>query len=622
VVLPFASMLSSSPSPGWLRAGPRRRASLLFLCWAALPALASPLRAAPPAPADNLFKNNPGFESTPLPADNLWDGVNSDGTLAGFGYSAHVVTENGGFNGLAMPPSVAFVDLNGDGRPDLITADPTGVFRFYPNSGTPTAPKFTSAEIIPLYVSMTQSPDVRTFGFNDYYTHDGSRFCPKFALADWRHTGLLDLLIGNYYGEVFFVPNTGTAKRPLFQLGGGADMNDLVREKNFAPPKHPPTSAERARISTNDQGRYWCNLLSPVAQDWTGHGKLDLICGEGTYSANAIHLLENVGTDTPKFSSTHHTIIAYGDGREQLLATVADLNGDGQPDLIVADRSGQVGLYLSTAKPAPGVELERTSTLTFGGASKLPGLCSLYAADYNGDGLIDLIIGLPSGHLAVSLNTGTKTQPSFGPIQEIKGVDRLGRNILSPPGWACETSTYYGNVLSYFTVVNAQDDPASKPPEGARCLKAGYWPSPGETFPMPAEGIPGTLKHFMLEYKGLTLDVNKHYHVSFQAMGSGVERLRWEFQATFNGYPDPVGDKNARGGVENGSGHLLEVDHFGSGFSVGSNWAEVQGEITPKYRSDAMRDRKTMEGTFVLEFWAQNLSSVLYLDDFRLTANQ
>ena len=59
----------------------------------------------------------------------------------------------------------------------------------------------------------------------------------------------------------------------------------------------------------------------------------------------------------------------------------------------------------------------------------------LCAADYNGDGLFDLILGLPNGHIAVSLNTGTKTEPKFGPPQDIKGEDRLKREIHSPDGW-------------------------------------------------------------------------------------------------------------------------------------------------------------------------------------------
>ncbi len=139
--------------------------ALLAIC--AAPPLAAQQQA--PARPTNLFGDTGGFEKSTV-QDNLWDGVNSDNTLAGFTFSAEVVTEKAALGKLAMPPSVAFVDLNGDGRPDLVTADPTGFFRFYPNSGTPTAPKFTSAEIIPFFVSPSQRP--RKF---DYETNEGER---------------------------------------------------------------------------------------------------------------------------------------------------------------------------------------------------------------------------------------------------------------------------------------------------------------------------------------------------------------------------------------------------------------------------------------------------------------
>ncbi len=41
--------------------------------------------------------------------------------------------------------------MGADKLPDLITADPAGFLRAHINSGTPTEPKFTYGEIIPLF---------------------------------------------------------------------------------------------------------------------------------------------------------------------------------------------------------------------------------------------------------------------------------------------------------------------------------------------------------------------------------------------------------------------------------------------------------------------------------------
>ena len=81
------------------------------------------------------------------PTDNLWDGVDGAGFLAGFRRGTYATTESGKVGGLEMPISVSLkVDINGDGLPDLITADPAGVLRAYINSGTKTEPKSTYGE--------------------------------------------------------------------------------------------------------------------------------------------------------------------------------------------------------------------------------------------------------------------------------------------------------------------------------------------------------------------------------------------------------------------------------------------------------------------------------------------
>ena len=577
-----------------------RRTALAFFALAAVP---FSLAAQQAAKAPNVMGDTAGFERSTL-QDNLWDGVNGDGSLAGFTYSAHVVTERGDFGGLAMPPSVSYADLNGDGKPDLLVANPTGYLYFYPNSGTAAAPKFTSAELIPLYLCTTSRAREYDYKFND--ESDDMRLCPRVALADWRHTGLLDMLVGNYLGEVLFVPNTGNARQPQFRW---------------------PGSLDRLRVQTHDQNRLWANLLTPVAYDWTGTGgKLDLICGEGTYSANAIHLLENVGSgDTPKFSSARgkHTYLAYGDGREQLMPCVVDFDGDGNPDLLVADRTGEVGVYLSQGKPKAGEELKRSSTITFGNTSKLPGLCSLCAADFNGDGLFDLILGLPNGHIAVSYNTGTKGAPKFGPPQDLKGEDRLKRDVQFPDGWQANTWSIYGNALAYVTVVDKSVDADSTPPEGTHCLKIGYWPTAQQTFPMSAEGIPGSARHVTLMRRGMTLNVNKRYHLSFKAKGSGTEKLHWQFQHHYTGVPSGVKiERDERGGVKRGGGQIEEEVVFGQGFSVSKDWGTVQGDFTPRYKNQELAGEKTMPMSLHMEFYAPTNAGVLYLDDFELTEAQ
>src|SRR5882762_808134 len=99
--------------------------------------------------AQNLILNGDFAKSAP--ADNLWDGVDGAGFLAGFRRGTYALTESGKVGGQDMPISVSLVDLNGDGLPDIVTSDPSGVLRAFFNSGTKTEPKFTYAEIIPIF---------------------------------------------------------------------------------------------------------------------------------------------------------------------------------------------------------------------------------------------------------------------------------------------------------------------------------------------------------------------------------------------------------------------------------------------------------------------------------------
>lgn len=560
-----------------------------------LPFLASLAALRAQAPRVNALSNG-GFESPTRTVDNLWDGVDGDGYLATPTYSAWVLTEGAALGNLPMPPSVAVADLNGDGKPDLLAASPTGYYFYYQNRGTATEPKFRDAEVLPIFLSSSLAP-------RDYYhaflqDRDTDRYCPRIAVADWRKRGVLDLLVGNFLGEFLFVPNGGTARQPVFAQ---------------------PAAVDKSLIQTDDRNRLWGNLFAPVAADWNNDGKLDVITGEGTYSANSIRLLENIGGETPKFSNARRSVIAYGDGREHLIPTVADFNGDGFPDLLVADRSGEIGVYLNPGAPKPGVELKRVSTVSFGGTSRLPGLVAPCAADLNGDGLFDLVMGLPSGRIAVAYNTGSRTEPSFGAWQELKGEDRLKRTVRTPPDWECYTSAELGNGPAYFAVVNAQDDSGSEPPEGANCIKAGSWaPAGGGIFAYPDTGIPQALQHYYLVHP-LRLQINKPYTIRFKMKGAGMEKARWGFDYFEDSFTGALKmERGDRGeGVREG-GHVQEHVELYTDFTPGSGWATVEKTLTARFKNAALKDRTEMNGHLVIDFYARNLSSVLYLDDFQV----
>ena len=571
--------------------------------------------------AENLF-NNGGFEQF-TPRENLWDGVDSDGYLSGERRTVPAVTESGAVSELPMPISVNFVDVNGDGLPDLVTVDPAGYFRAYINSGTKAAPKFTHCEMIPLFLSRELAGGGRTV-----FENKDPRAALKLSLFDWSHRGVLDLVVGDYAGELFFLPNAGSATAP-----------------DWRQPRMP----EDVMVKTSKSGVLWGNLLAPAAWDFDRDGKTDLLLGEGSYSANAVHLLVNKGTGSrPDFSEDARYYLAYGDGREQLVPTVADMNGDGQPDVIVGDRKGTVGIYLNPGGWKPGVELPLASLVSFGSVTSLGGCVAPFAADWNGDGLIDLIIGKTNGRIAVALNTGTKAQPKFDPPFEVKGEDLWNRDTLAiPTVWSTDSGAARGNLYGFIATVDAAHDPQAMPPEGARCLKAGYFPCPNRVFKVPMLDIPpnedvreyfdlrrandvrdatraaitaGTHVFVVQNVPTAPLKVGGTYQLSFKVKGAGVKDAR--FIMAYYGRVENAPVKIEHG--ERDTAKIIRDESTEIGMEPGTfsptpQWTAVTKTFKCHFQKPALKDLETTKAAVLqIRFTLPTLDSVLYLDDVQL----
>lgn len=265
------------------------------------------------------------------------------------------------------PYSVAAADVTGDGRPDVICAnfsDNTLTVLTNNGSGTLSSNASPAVGIGPICVTVA---NVNGDGWPDLVsannpantltvlTNSGGAFASNATLtvgfypafvtsADLRGSGRPDLICAN---SAFFYTLS-----VLTNNGGGV-------------------LSSNATLAVGD--RPYC----VTAADVNGDGKPDLI--SANHDANTLTVLTNNGGGV---LSSNATLAA---GSNPYCVVAADINGDGKPDLICANNGDGTLTVLTNNGGGFGV----SSTLTVGGFPY-----SLAAADFNGDGKPDLAVAI------------------------------------------------------------------------------------------------------------------------------------------------------------------------------------------------------------------------------------
>ena len=260
-------------------------------------------------------------------------------------------------------------DLDGDGDLDLVTGSPNGAFHYFENTGAATAPAFTkrSGATNPL-------DSVNVGNYNSP------------ALIDLDGDGDLDLIAGSDRGTIAYFENTGTSANPVFTERSGA-LNPL----------------DSVNVGT---------FSSPALADFDDDGDPDLIVGN---EDGNIAYFENTGTATTasftQRTSTNNPLDSVDVGISSS-PELTDLDGDGDVDLVVWGWYGAITYFENTGAATAPVFTEFT-----GADMPLDIIAVSYAppvlADLDGDGDPDIVAAHYSGALRYFENDGTNTEPDF-----------------------------------------------------------------------------------------------------------------------------------------------------------------------------------------------------------------
>jgi len=263
------------------------------------------------------------------------------------------------------PDAVAVADLNGDGRPDLIVANyQDGTVSVLLN----TTPKGAAA---PSFAPQ-----------QTFHVGAGPR---AVAVADFNGDGRPDLVVANFSdNSLSLLLNTTPAR---------------AAEASFAAQQKLPGGT---------------GPKSVAAVDLNGDGRPDLAIAD--ISSNNLALLFNTtpaGVATPDFAAP----VLLPAGRHPGAVTVADLNGDGRPDLVLSNESdGTVSVLLNTTArgaAAPSFAARRD----FAAGEEV---CWTAVADLDGDGRPDIVAANSGGETVSLLLNTTATgaaEASFAPQQ-------------------------------------------------------------------------------------------------------------------------------------------------------------------------------------------------------------
>ncbi|MFV0337656.1 MAG: FG-GAP repeat domain-containing protein [Chthoniobacterales bacterium] len=574
-----------------------------------------------PPKARNLLANG-SFESS-FRRDNPWDGVSRTGTLIGNRGSLPILTQSGSISDNSMPVSVSIADMNNDGLNDIVTSDVFGYMRIYFNAGSKTEPKFTTGELIPVFISRGR----------DRRLPEKANQGVRIAAANFSGGSSNDLVIGNYIGEIMLLKNAGSPMVPKFVQ---------------------PPDVSKIIIPTSKDGRRWGNVFDPTVADINKDGKPDLLIGEGSYSANSIHLLINQGSAAaPKFDDPNRFFLVYGMGREQLSSAVVDYNGDGKDDIIMTDRMGVIGVYLNPGSGwEPGKDFPFASNIAVDGKAgsdlRIGGISTIATGDMNGDGLFDLVVGKSNGRVAMALNTGTKTEPKFKAFSDVKGQGALPLMQL-PSGWETHYGLEEGNFLGYISVVDAESDKVglaapNGPQDGKKVLKAGYYPNPNKVVEMAYPTLPAVSKggpaldlskpnwqyrawypsnFFMFQQAArMRLKIGKTYEVSFKVRGNKVRDATAFF--VYRGYKK-LGEaritRGERGSAKVKRNELNESKSESIRINPSANWTTVTQKITVKFteEKDLNKEQYTSWASLLVAFTLQPGQGEIFFDDFKVT---
>lgn len=288
------------------------------------------------------------------------------------------------------PGRVVIVDMDGDGRPDLVVADAySGEISIFQNISSNNVLAFASRLVVPMIKGVYGNP-------------------ATVVVADLDGDGRPDIIALN-------------ADSHLVSILRNVSLPGTLTTNSFAPRMDIPVAAD---------------LYSLAVQDLNGDGKPEIVTANG--SSNNISIFQNQSTmGSISFASP----VNYAAGHLASDVAIADLDGDGQPDLAVVNMNdGTVSVLRNLGNGGAFTTSSFASPVVFPAASQCR---QLAIGDMDGDGKLDIVTanwssdrisvlqnltagpGISTNSFAASVNFATGGWANNVKLGDLGGVGKL-----------------------------------------------------------------------------------------------------------------------------------------------------------------------------------------------------
>jgi hypothetical protein len=235
---------------------------------------------------------------------------------------------------------------------------------------------------------------------------------PSPSMMDFDGDGDLDIICGEFLDRLTWFENIGTRESPEYAEG---------------------------RFLSNGEGiiKMDLEMITPTGVDWDADGDIDLVVGD---EDGRVALVENTGEVIDHMPLFHSSV--YFQQRADLVKFGAlitpfstDWDGDGDQDLICGNTAGYIGfienmdggnppawnkpVYLEAGGEVIRIMAGDNGSIQ-GPAEKKWGYTTLSVADWDGDGLQDIVVNSIWGKVQWFRNAGSPISPLLSKAQPIR----------------------------------------------------------------------------------------------------------------------------------------------------------------------------------------------------------